>query len=354
VILKFKRLNPDLDRTLVALSGGVDSVALLYCLSRIKDLEIIAAQITYDIRSKEETDEDRRCAKTAAEKCEVDYLNRFCSVVKESKERGENLESFARDERYRAFNSILNIRLVSSPGKNFIKQEINGYKCKAFIATAHHADDQLETMIMFLARGAGLAGLSGINEKSRVPCSSHTTLRPMLCITHADAIAICKAAGLEWAEDSTNLDTDLTRNKIRHQIVPILKEINPKASQNFSNAADIIRSAHETVENALAYSVRTDYDCMAPGWSESVNTDSMRLVPDVVIYEWLGQTARSLHGYDGMDKISKRMLDAVVDAIRNRKTVKFDWPLRTVEVGPERVTMTKASKNKTEDFEEKK
>lgn len=343
VIERFKRLNPELTRTMVALSGGADSVALLYCLSRIKELDLCAVHIMYDIRPEEQAGRDRQVAIEAATKCDVDILTKRVKMQEWMQDKSEkNLEAAARNARYYWLENLFDLRLSSAPNQNFIRYE-HFNRNEGYIATAHHADDQLETVLMFLMRGTGLRGMAGIAPKQQIRGNGKTLVRPMLDLTHEEAKAICEYAELNWAEDETNNDTDLTRNKIRHEIVPRMREINPKVAQHFVNSADIARSALETVEEACAHRIRPEWGFCTPGVRESTNTDSLRLVEDVVIYEWLGTAVRSITGGRGLDRVTKRMLDEVTSAIRERKYRKFDWPGVEVHVGQERVTIQRAS-----------
>ena len=116
-----------------------------------------------------------------------------------------------------------------------IAKEIEGAK----IATAHHSDDNAETVLWNLTRGAGLAGLAGI------PVKRDNIIRPLLCCTRAEIEGYCDDHQLEYVTDSTNLSDEYTRNKLRHQVMPVLKELNPRVGESIAHTAALMREADE-------------------------------------------------------------------------------------------------------------
>lgn len=341
VIRRYRRLNSQNLRVIVGLSGGADSIALLKCISLVSQ-DILAVHIVHDIRSRDEAEHDLSIARQAAQNCGVDFLSLNIFPKKFAEERSENLESTARNLRYAALSKAAHTRLEGDEGKNFIRKDSQYYtnrNWKAVIATAHHADDQLETLLMRLCRGSGLSGMSGIASKiERGYPGQHSIIRPMLDITRADSEAICNAYGLEYATDSTNMDEMMSRNKIRHQVVPVLKSLYPRAAEHSTELAEIMTSAQQVVEKqACGY-----LDCnsgSSPGNWLSASSDWLRIQQDIVIYEWIRGALLSVcnGGSVSYDKINNQMVDDVVQAIRKRKTKTFFWPNRAIEVGIERV-----------------
>ena len=179
----------------VALSGGADSVALLYCLLELKEqfsLNIRAAHLNHNLRG----DESLRDANFVADLCKklnVDLSLKSADVSSVAKETGESIELAARRVRYDFLN------------------EVSG----GIIATAHTASDSFETMLFNLSRGTAIKGLSGI------PPKRDNLIRPLIYCTRADVEEYCKQNNISFVTDSSNLSDDYTRNKIRHNVVPV-------------------------------------------------------------------------------------------------------------------------------------
>lgn len=191
------------DKVLVGLSGGPDSVCLLHLLHTIKQkysLEIGAAHINHMIRG-EEALEDEKYAKNLCEKLGINFYSIRIEIEKIAKERGISTETAGRDERYAFFNKISNE---------------NGY---TKIATAHNANDQAETIIMRMMRGTGLEGLGGIPV-----IRDGKYIRPILFLERGYIEKYCIDNDLEPRIDKTNLENIYSRNKIRLDILPYMKE----------------------------------------------------------------------------------------------------------------------------------
>ena len=320
VISRFRRLNPDNEPTVVAVSGGADSVALAFCL-KLASKNIKLTNVSHDgFRSEEELDADKCLVERLAEQLEVPFTWRRALVSK----KGNN-EAEARRSRYEEL--IVSCYHEDSPGIKYTK-----------IATAHHADDQLETLLMRIVRGTGTAGLRGVVESRPLDNASIEVIRPMLGVSKEHCYEICKENNLEWREDETNEDKDYTRNLVRADVVPVLKQINNRAAEHASDLACIMHSTHQLVEQAVCM-----IDChgYTDGNSKTVSADALRLYPDVVVFEWLRSAAR-ITGNVGLDKINKKMLDDVVRAIRGRGNKTFEWPSRIVSVTPQTVTVSKS------------
>ena len=191
------------DTITVALSGGADSVALLHILNSLKDelgITVNAAHLNHSIRGIE-ADSDQ---KFVQEFCEKNNIELFCEkqdIPKFAKDNHISLELAARQQRYEFLQRV-------AVGK---------------IATAHTASDNLETMIFNLTRGTALKGLCGI------PPKRDNIIRPVIFCTREDIEKYCANNGLNFVTDSTNLSDDYSRNKIRHNVIPVLKKINQNA-----------------------------------------------------------------------------------------------------------------------------
>ncbi len=204
ILEAFKQLNLEQDKKVnvtVALSGGADSMALLYALNNLKEklsISIDAAHLNHGIRGKE-AERDQLFVREQCKKLGIRLHEKKVDVPLLAKEHKQSCELAARNARY-----------------EFLEQVNTGY-----VATAHTASDNLETVLLNLARGTSLTGLCGI------PLKRDIFIRPLLCCTRDDIEAYCEQNNISFITDSTNLSDDYTRNKIRHKIIPILKEINP-------------------------------------------------------------------------------------------------------------------------------
>ena len=215
------------DTVIAAVSGGADSVALLFALYLLKDkLEITleAAHFNHNLRGAE-SDADEAFVRQLCDRYDIPLHVGSGTVT--AGEKG--LEAAARDARY-AF-------LQSLPGK---------------IATAHTADDNAETVLMHLVRGTGLKGLGGITPiRGRV-------IRPMLTCTRADVEAFLEEWCLSHIEDSSNNGDAFLRNRLRHHVMPLLKEENPRLAENLSRMALRLREDEECLSR------QSDFDTLPP------------------------------------------------------------------------------------------
>lgn len=208
---------------LLGLSGGADSTALLHMLSlyaKRSGARLYAAHLNHGIRG-EEADRDERFCKELAASLGVEFFSRRVNIPLIASETGESVETAARRVRYEYFAS-----LMKEHGINIL-------------ATAHNADDNLETILFNLSRGAGLNGLCGIPECR--PCEGGTVIRPILGMEKSEILEYCAANGLCYVTDSTNTDTDYTRNKIRSEIIPVLRQINGGAVKNAYRTSRILK-----------------------------------------------------------------------------------------------------------------
>ena len=199
---------------LLALSGGADSSALLDLLCRLKkerNFALYAAHVNHSIRTAEYNDEAARDENFCKELCSslgVTLFTANIDVPAFAKDSGQSLETAAREARYSFFAEIMK--------KNGIKT----------LVTAHNADDNLETQIFNLCRGCGIEGICGIPEvRGFDAVEGGKIVRPILSASKREIIEYCNTFGVRFVTDSTNLETDCTRNRIRHNILPELRAI---------------------------------------------------------------------------------------------------------------------------------
>ena len=213
------------DTVTVALSGGADSVALLHLLNSLKEelgINVNAAHLNHLIRG-EEAMRDETFVKLF---CESLGIKLFCERIDVPKYADENhlsLELAARQVRYEFLNRV-------AIGK---------------IATAHTATDNLETMIFNLARGTSLKGLCGI------PAVRDNIIRPLIFATRLDVETYCEQNNLDFVTDSTNLSDDYSRNKIRHNIIPVLRELNQSVEQTVLRTSLSLREYNDYLDKQI-------------------------------------------------------------------------------------------------------
>ncbi len=219
-------LPPKGARVLCAVSGGADSMCLLALLRETGDYALAAAHLEHGIRGPESL---RDCAFVEAY-CRGKGVPCFighADVPAHAKEKGLGLEEAARELRYAFLERTA---------------EEEGYD---FIATAHSADDNAETVLLSLARGAGLKGLCGI------PPRRGKIIRPLLGLTRAEIEDWLAASGTPHVEDSSNGSDDYSRNRIRHAVTPVLRELNPALSEAIARTGRLLRRDEECLD-ALA------------------------------------------------------------------------------------------------------
>lgn len=200
------------DRILVAASGGADSTALLDALARWKKSEgLIVAHLNHQLRG-EESDADEAFVCAMAEQfslpCFVDRKN----IAAFASQKKKNLEAAARQIRY---DFLLRVAQESQA---------------QVIVTAHTQNDQVETILQRLLRGTSAAGLQGIHAIAELP-DSIRLVRPMLEITRAEVLEHSARYQLMFCQDSSNDSLDFTRNRIRHELLPLLETFNPAIRQ---------------------------------------------------------------------------------------------------------------------------
>lgn len=222
-------LTPD-DRILLAVSGGLDSVALAHFFSETNQ-PFGLIHVNFQLRG-DESDGDEDFVKMLAERLNAPFFSQKMETSNFASEHGISIQMAARDLRYAFFEQI---------------RAENGYK---FIATGHHSDDNLETAMLHFFRGTGLRGLRGM-----LPVNGNI-IRPLLEISRAELqnrffTMIEKPA---WREDSSNAKTDYHRNFIRHEIVPLIEKINPGFWPGvFHENMQRARQAELLLEKTVAY-----------------------------------------------------------------------------------------------------
>lgn len=210
---------------LVALSGGADSVALLMSLKSL-GYNIEAIHCNFHLRG-EESNRDESFCKALCEKNNIKLHIAHFDTTEYADLHRVSIEMAARDLRYKYFEQLRNDLLADG------------------VCIGHHIEDSVETFLLNIIRGTGIKGLTGISQKNGY------ILRPLLDTTKTEIIQYLKYIKQEYVTDSTNLISDVKRNKIRLEIIPLLKEMNPSVENSIANTIFRINEAYKVFEKAI-------------------------------------------------------------------------------------------------------
>ena len=212
-------------KLLIAISGGIDSVVLTHLLS-VLNFDISLAHCNFNLRG-QESDLDEEFVIQLGEKLNLNLFKIHFKTEEIAKSNKQSTQVAARELRYNWFQKI-------------IKQNSFDY-----VLTAHHADDNLETFLINLTRGSGLDGFTGIPEKNS------NIIRPLLRFSRETILAYAKNNKIDWREDKSNASTKYIRNKIRHKILPVLKEINPSLLESFAKTSEHLKESQQIIEDRI-------------------------------------------------------------------------------------------------------
>lgn len=211
-------------KILIAVSGGLDSMVLLDLFSKTT-IEFAVAHCNFQLRS-DESNEDEDFVKSYCQENSIQGFFQKFDTIQFAEDEKVSIQVAARKLRYEWFYELL-------ATKNF-----------DYVATAHHLDDQVETFLINFSRGTGLDGLIGI------PCQNNKIIRPLLTFSRDEIETFANENQLKWREDSSNASDKYLRNKIRHHVVPILKELNPSFLDSFENTLQNLNQAQSLVDDA--------------------------------------------------------------------------------------------------------
>jgi tRNA(Ile)-lysidine synthase len=218
-------LNPGEETCLLAVSGGVDSVVLAHLFHKM-GWKAGLAHCNFGLRG-EESDGDQQFVEDLAKQYGFDFYSKGFDTKQFTKEHSVSTQMAARELRYPWFEEI---------------RSANHYH---WIATAHHANDSFETVLLNLVRGTGLPGLHGISVKHNF------LIRPLLFATKEDILKYAISNGLTWREDRSNDTDDYKRNLIRHKVMPVLQQLNPSLEQTFNHTSKRLTAANNLLEEFL-------------------------------------------------------------------------------------------------------
>ena len=276
-------LLAEVDRLILALSGGIDSMVLADLLLKLK-VQFVVAHCNFHLRSAE-SDGDEKFVHEFAEKHGVQCFVKHFETVEYAEEKGISIEMAARDLRYAWFEEL--------------RQQLNYDK----IAVAHHADDQAETFFINLLRGAGLRGLKGMQPKNGC------IIRPLLWVSREQIHQYAIENQILWHEDHTNAESVYLRNKIRNRLLPVFDELQPEARQGLYKSLEHLSAENELYrvllneklshivedqDGALVIARRND-EAIQPELSKSfrLNLDCFTALSttqsEQLLFEWLRQ-----------------------------------------------------------------
>lgn len=218
------------NKLLLAISGGVDSIVLLHLLIEAK-YKVAVAHVNFNLRGDEST-VDLQFVEQLAQQYEVAFYTSQFDTETYAKENQISIQMAARDLRYNWFEEIR------------VKHTFD------FIATAHHQDDNLETILLNLTKGTGLKGLRGILPKNG------KLVRPLLPFTKKQIVDYANDHQLNWQEDASNQSNKYERNKIRLEVIPTLKTINPKLLHNLHKNTTQLKAVEQIYEDGLRYHLK--------------------------------------------------------------------------------------------------
>lgn len=248
------------DLYIVALSGGADSVALLLLLDEM-GYKVHALHCNFHLRG-EESDRDERFCEDLCLKKNIPFHRIHFDTLMYAETHKMSVEMAARELRYRYFEQL--------------RKDIGAEA----ICVAHHQDDTVETVLLNLVRGTGLRGLTGIQPRNGA------ILRPLLCVTRTEIEAYLATKQQDYVTDSTNLETDFVRNKIRLQVVPLLRQLNPAVSENIVRTAEHLTEAQKVLDAVVdTYKGSNQLDLCALQQVGSA---------EYIVFEWLKQ-----YGFNG-------------------------------------------------------
>lgn len=211
---------------LIALSGGLDSVVLTHLMHKMNP-DCTLAHCNFNLRGKE-SDLDEAFAKELGNQLGLEVETTSFATQKKATEEKISIQMAARELRYQWFDQIAKRRKIK------------------YILTAHHKDDVLETFLINLTRGTGLEGLTGIPEKNGA------IIRPLLPFSKEELQKYAEENAITWREDQSNASNKYARNKIRHQIIPVLKELNPNLLNSLDQTIEHLQESRLLTQDHIA------------------------------------------------------------------------------------------------------
>ena len=247
------RLLENGSTVIVGLSGGADSTALLRVLMAL-EYRCIAVHCNFHLRGTE-SNRDQQFVTELCQGLGVELIVCSYDTASYAKQKDISIEMAARELRYTDFERIMQERMASA------------------ICIAHHREDSNETLLLNLIRGTGIKGLTGIK-----PCNGHI-IRPLLCVTRHEVEEWLGKLGQPYVTDSTNLETDYTRNKIRLELMPLMRSINPSADASISETSKHLQQAYAFYSQAIEQA--KEQVVTGTGQEFTININKLKQVPSI-------------------------------------------------------------------------
>lgn len=320
---KYKLLKTS-ELYIAALSGGADSVALLLLLKE-GGFNVHAAHCNFHLRGAESGRDEQFCVQLC-KRLDVPLHRAHFDTATYAELHHVSIEMAARELRYRWFAQL--------------REDIGA----SGICVAHHRDDSVETVLLNMVRGTGLRGLTGIQPRHG------DVLRPLLCVSRAEIEHYLADRGQDYVTDSTNMEADVTRNKIRLQVIPLLKTLNPSVCDAIAQMAENVMEAQYILDSVVGRYA----NCKSIELSELGDIGSR----EYIIFEWLknygfngqqvrqlldAETGRVFHSPQGYDVLSDRGRLIVEPSLKPMKPLRIPEPGTYVLDDDQRVVVREES-----------
>ena len=285
-------------KLLLATSGGIDSMVMLHLFEQL-DYQIAIAHCNFQLRGVESFEDQKFIQDYADANAVPVYITQFDTTAF-AEDYKLSTQVAARELRYNWFYELLDTEEYD------------------YILTAHHADDNLETFLINLSRGTGLDGLTGIPEQNE------NVIRPLLAFSQQEIEEYAELNQIKWREDSSNASDKYVRNKIRHHLVPMLKEMNPNFLSSFHKTQSYLQESQNMVDDAAIMV----YQQVATPEGENISFDLKKLkkLPNYksYLYQWLNEFGFTAWNdiYDLVDSQSgKYVFSSEYRLLKDRETL---------------------------------
>ncbi len=323
-------LTPDA-KVVVGVSGGADSTVLLHALSQVcteanAEYQLHVAHLNHQLRG-DESDGDAEFVAALADQLNLPIVIERCDLNLDATTERTSPEDLARRARFGFFE-----RVCQSVGATHV-------------ALAHHADDQVETVLHRFMRGTGIRGLSGMASKRHLTKTSNVLLiKPLLGLSRQEIIEYAAAQGLQYRSDSSNASPDHTRNRIRHELIPLLeKSFNPQIRDAILRLAEQCRWTNEFLQTTTLTELQR-LTVEQDATSISLKREQLAALPTIVQTGVLRQALESI----GMRerRLTFRHVSELADAIRDKNPQsRFTLPDNVdVRIDRHQITLSRASR----------
>jgi len=249
-------------RFLLAVSGGMDSMCLLEVFNELK-LSFSVAHCNYNLRGPD-SDLDQELVEKSCKKKDIKCFIKQFDTKKIQEETGGSIQMVARDLRYNWFKDIVSQNQFD------------------YIVTAHHLNDSIETFFINLSRGTGIKGLTGISFKNK------QVIRPFINVTNESITTYVKENNIEYREDASNASLKYKRNIVRHELLPILKKLNPSFVNTMQKNMDILNDTESYIHQNIATKLRKNIVSTKGDFSEISIKELLKLnFPKIYLLQFL-------------------------------------------------------------------